>query len=232
MKRVMALVGLSVIVALSASIIAEAQSKKKGKEPELSISKRGNLLLEDDFSDKELLWTFDSNRCNWKVVNKTLATKSTGASDKVYVSRSFQPTEDIIVEMKMFLPIQSRGLIGASAFGDRGVQAHVIPSKKTFEIWNFIFQTCNDSVAVGPLSYQKPRWVQAAYEMIAGRYALTVDGKTIQWEQVPYEKGKRGVIKVFVWQSVEELAAIDDVKVYEALPKDEGNDKDDKGNKK
>ncbi|MEW6358678.1 MAG: hypothetical protein AB1696_20250, partial [Planctomycetota bacterium] len=41
----MTLVGLSVAIVLSVSTTAEAQSKKKGKEPELAISKRGNLIF-------------------------------------------------------------------------------------------------------------------------------------------------------------------------------------------
>ena len=74
MKRLIALVGLSLALVLVISLEAKAQGKaKKGKEPELAISKRGKLIFEDDFSGDDLQWKAD--RGDWKIVKKTLVIK-------------------------------------------------------------------------------------------------------------------------------------------------------------
>ncbi|MEW6359336.1 MAG: hypothetical protein AB1696_23575 [Planctomycetota bacterium] len=240
MKRVITVLGLSVALVLSASMTAEAQSKKKGKEPELAISKRGNLLMEDDFSEKDLLWQFNKKECEYRIIKGSLATKSECARDsRSALTRQFTPADNVVVELRAILPTSASINVAVTHKGATFIVAGiVVPNEKSFYLntWTASGATPadrNKKVSLGHLLYAKPRWVSVLFEAIEGNYALTVDGRTVRWEQVPYEKSERSLIQIIPGKPASnEVLAIDDVKVWEALPKDEGEDKDEKGKKK
>ncbi|MEW6360427.1 MAG: hypothetical protein AB1696_29120 [Planctomycetota bacterium] len=239
MKRVVTLVALSVALVLSASMIAEAQSKKKGKEPELAICKRGKLIFEDDFSEKDILWKFDEKECDYRIIKEALATKSKCGGSKTTLMREITPMLDVIIEIKAFLPTNAHIWITPLNSRQTGgnalpwVSGILAPKAKSFYIQSWSHEEGVKKLALGALSYTKPRWVLTVFEAFQGNYALTVDGKTARWEQVPYEKIEWKFIHVQPEKpDSNDLLAVDDVKVYEALPKDEGEEKDEKGKRK
>ncbi|MEW6356521.1 MAG: hypothetical protein AB1696_09355 [Planctomycetota bacterium] len=233
MKRVVPLVGLSVAMVLSASMIAEAQSKKKGKEPELAISKRGKLIFEDDFSGKDFLWSFDETKCQWKTIKGSLATKSSGVGAQLQVRTAFPSVKEFILEFKIWLPMQTD-----SYFYVGGIGGPTLPYGRLRHLGNAI---CVSIVTYYPgdtrehtptsIPYRKPTWLEVVFEKLENKYALTVAGKTMTYE-LP-EADPTGKSSVLFCKSAnnDELFAIDNVKIYEALPKDEGEDKDEKGKK-
>ena len=70
------------------------------------------------------------------------------------------------------------------------------------------------------------------FELYAAAYALTVDDKMIQGDVPPGEAVQRNTLSLMVGNPNGELFAIDDVKVYEALPKDEQDDDKEKDKKR
>ncbi|MEW6356145.1 MAG: hypothetical protein AB1696_07475 [Planctomycetota bacterium] len=232
MKRVMTIVGLSVALLLSASMIAEAQSKKKGKEPELAICKRGNLIFEDDFSGKEVEWNVTGGE--WKIEKNSLVTRSKGTvANKDYPSicRPFAEVPNVVFEFRVLLPMKgSFGVYGKEGGSNaQNPGASFSPNTRTVSI---TYWAPHVDLAKGPLVYAKPRWLDVIFELYTNKYALTVDGKTMRGEVPPGEGIQRNTFLLTVPNPNGELFAIDDVKVYEALPKDEGEGEDEKGKKR
>lgn len=218
-----------VTLAFMNSYDAEARGKKKGKEPELAISKRGKLIFEDDFSGKDLEWNFEAGG-EWKVVKGRLVRELNNPAGAGSAFRSFPPVEDAIFEIKVYMPLGaypglqidrsarfpcarlSAGQGQGGAFG--------------LEMWD---GTRSYYLSQVPLPYNRPRWLQVVFEMLGTRYALTVDGKTVTAEAPAQNERSIRSIYIAPGYNVEgQFLSIDDVKVYEALPKDEDEDKGEK----
>ena len=75
--------------------------------------------------------------------------------------------------------------------------------------------------------YAKRRWVALLFEALDGKYAFTADGRTVEWEQTGGEKSQKSSVgvRVFAMKQLQDVIAIDDVKVWEALPKGAENRK-------
>ena len=86
----------------------------------------------------------------------------------------------------------------------------------------------SEQLAVGAFPYTKPRWLALLFELLEGKYALTVDGRTIEYEQIADGKVQKASVHVLLWttRELQDVVAIDDVAVWEALPKDEEEEKD------
>ncbi|MEW6358090.1 MAG: hypothetical protein AB1696_17275 [Planctomycetota bacterium] len=235
MKRMVTVVGLSAAVALSVSMNAEAQSKKKGKEPELAICKRGNLIFEDDFSGKDLEWSVLSGE--WKIEKKALMTrfKSTSSEDCPRIFRPFVGTQNVTFEFRTILPAKQGWMnIGASEKSVSAAYARPMfsPGNHTLSILYKDEKNELITFARSAFTYNKPRWLDVVIEMFGNQYAVTVDGKTLRGDVPPYEPVQRNAFFIGLSNPQGELFVFDDVKVWEALPKDEGEDKDEKGKKK
>ncbi|MEW6356246.1 MAG: hypothetical protein AB1696_07980, partial [Planctomycetota bacterium] len=76
------------------------------------------------------------------------------------------------------------------------------------------------------------RWLDVVIEMFGNQYAVTVDGKTLRGDVPPYEPVQRNAFFIGLWNPEGKMFAFDDVKVHEALPKDGGEENDEKGKKK
>ena len=79
--------------------------------------------------------------------------------------------------------------------------------------------------------YAKRRWVALLFEVLDGKYAFTADGRTVEWERTDGETSQESTVgvRVFAMKQLQDVVAIDDVKVWEALSLDE---EDGKGKKK
>ncbi|MFZ5501397.1 MAG: hypothetical protein ACOY58_05750 [Candidatus Micrarchaeota archaeon] len=235
----MTVVGLSVAVVLSVSMNAEAQRKKKDKEPELAICKRGKLIFEDDFSGKELDWIPSRDgkqRGEWKIVRKTLMTES-GGPDYLHIYRPFGRVCDAVFDLRVLAPKGvSVHILACEGGGSSAPTGIIATNSQTMFLRYVVGKEEYVNWGTKPLPYVKPRWLTVCYEMIGNRVALTVDGRTITYEAPTLEAGKvRSLDRLAISVSGKtsgEAFAIDDVKVHEALPKDEGEDKDEKGKKK
>ncbi|MEW6359935.1 MAG: hypothetical protein AB1696_26595 [Planctomycetota bacterium] len=221
-----------------------AQTRKK-KEAPPGIAERGKLLFEDDFSEKELLWTFDPSAGEWGIVKKTLLTKSIRGAGKGYkwssISRQFTPSENVILEMKALLPSDSAVTLSVSFTGPapaapreapappgRGtIRGCITPDEKTMRLQFYKRGEGSEQLAVGAFPYTKRKWVALLFEVFEDKYALTVEGRTIKWVQVGDEKRQKSEVHVALWttKELQDVVAIDDVSVWEALPKDEEEEK-------
>ncbi|MEW6357846.1 MAG: hypothetical protein AB1696_16045 [Planctomycetota bacterium] len=235
MKRVMTVVGLSVAMILSASMIAEAQRKKKDKEPDLAICKRGNLIFEDDFSKKELKWSFDQLKCKWEIVKGSMATKSFGQPADVQVMVPISPVKDFVFDCKVWVPKSSQvffwiGSIGGITRPYGSISQHgtlLTASIVTYESGIGVKRQTESSI-----SYSKPGWLNVTFEKLGPAHSLTVGGKRVTLNLPEADETEKSNMTVTHLKKNSDLFAIDDVKVYEALPKDEGEEKDEKGKKK
>ncbi|MEW6355615.1 MAG: hypothetical protein AB1696_04760 [Planctomycetota bacterium] len=232
MRRGICCVYVCVTLALTASYDAQAQSKKKGKEPELAISKRGKLIFEDDFSGKELLWNFDANRCKWEIVKKAALTKSKGTSGDTKIERAYTQTSDVIFEFKTLLPLSGDlSLFYAAAIRDTPwAKIFVTPSPQS-AIYVVEADEQHKALVLSPLVYRKPRWLNVTFEVLGSRYALTVDGTTTVCDFPASGRRQATFFAVGMNKKSDDVFAIDDVKVWEALPKDEEPEKDKKTKK-
>ena len=81
----------------------------------------------------------------------------------------------------------------------------------------------SEQLAVGAFPYTRPRWLALLFEVLDGKYALTVDGRTVEWPQPRGERVQKSGVHVALWttKQLQDVVAIDDVKVWEALPKEE-----------
>ena len=213
---------LMLCLALSFLIARPVHARKKHKKGELAISKRGKLVFEDDFSSKELLWSFDRNRCEWKLTKKALLTRSGGTSSDTTVHRPYAPLRDVVLEFRALLPMQG----DVSLFYKGGIRD--TPWAKVFVTPNAQFAIyvggeggTRKALALSPLVYRKPRWLEVAFEVIGSRYALTVDGRTIVCDFPNPDRGDATAFAIGMNKKPDDVFAIDDVKVHEALPKDE-----------
>ncbi|MEW6360472.1 MAG: hypothetical protein AB1696_29345 [Planctomycetota bacterium] len=220
---------MCVTIALLATYDSAAQGKKKGKEPELAISKRGNLIFEDDFEGKELEWKFDAGG-EWKIVKKSLTRELDHPSNLGCAFRTFPPVKDAIFELKVHMPPGAYpgvqidrsarypgGRLNAGQGGSGSFGMDAVDGNRPY----FLAQS--------PLSYKKPRWVHVIFEMAGTKYALTVDGKTITCDYAAQDERNIQSIYIAPGKTLKgQFLAIDDVKVWEALPKDEEADKDKK----
>ncbi|MEW6358456.1 MAG: hypothetical protein AB1696_19135 [Planctomycetota bacterium] len=233
MKRVMTVLGLSVAMVLSASIKTGAQSKKKGKGPELAICKRGKLIFEDDFSGKDLMWTYKPDKCDWKVMKGMLATKSTGEHFEIGIQQSLAPLSDAVSEFRLFLPTPGGVHVSMNerpGFPLAGIERSVVSPGRLS-----IITASPEGVrvhATSPFSFRKSSWINVIFEKLGPRYALTVGDRTITYNLSPGEEVKVSQLWFMPIKKTSDIFAIDDVKVYEALPKDEGENEDEKGKKK
>ena len=213
--------------------------KKKGLEPK--ISKRGELLFEDDFSEKELLWTFDSKAGEWRIVRKALVTKSIRGQGEGYtystIQRQFTPTENVMVEMKAILPTDSAVTFSVSFIGSargprrdapgppvRGqIRGCIVPDENTMfiQLWNK--EMGEERLAKKAFPYTRARPVNLLFEAFEGKFVFTADGRTVEWEQIGGEKAKKFGVLVILWthKQLQDVVAMDDVKVWEALPKEQ-----------
>lgn len=229
MRGVVAVV-LGVWLAIS---LAEAAGKKD-KEIPAQICKRGKLIFEDDFSGKELLWNFDSNKCEWKIVKGALATKSTGQKVAISVRRDFMPVQDAVAELRILMPIECQvelqvgngSLVPSPQFQSCG------ETTGTFSLNTWTQETGYTLHAKSPFPYRKPGWINVLFEAMGSRYALTVNGQTITCDFPRGEGVRLSAIWILPFKKESQVVAIDDVKVWEALPKDEEPEKDKKDKKK
>ena len=228
MKPFSARAMLCLVLAVLIASPAHARGKKKGMEPK--ICKRGKLIFEDDFSGRELLWTINHpDSCQWKVVKRALVTESVGSGAKMSITRAFAPAKDIIIELRMLIPTGAMATVG---FRLPEVPTMFISPGSKFSLGNWSAATGVEEYAVSPLPLRKPKWLSVVYETIGSQHALSVDGRTITCERSKPENLKCGEVYIGVNKKTSDIAAIDDVKVYEALPKDEDDDKDKKGKKR
>src|SRR4030042_5318290 len=99
------LILLAVAFALVSMSEVKAQGKKKGKEPQLAICKRGKLIFEDDFSGKELEWAVSFG--DWRIEKKALVTKSKGnAQINPGISRPFIGVPNAVFEYRAISPLK------------------------------------------------------------------------------------------------------------------------------
>ncbi|MEW6357922.1 MAG: hypothetical protein AB1696_16430 [Planctomycetota bacterium] len=207
---------------------ANAQSKKKGKEPELAISKRGNLIFEDDFSGKELEWVQTDGE--WRIFRDALVPKLAKEGVKYAgTEHPFDKTANIVIQLRALLAPGSGVSIGASA-KTSALSPHVMVRTNT-HVMAFIYLDetgATQDIAPKVFTYPKARWMTLILERLARDYAFTLDGKTIRYQVEdgdipPYDR-----LRITLYNFAIGPCAIDDVKVWEALPKDEGPEKDKK----
>ncbi|MEW6358729.1 MAG: hypothetical protein AB1696_20505 [Planctomycetota bacterium] len=226
MRRKICCVCVCVTLALTASYDAAAQSKKKGKEPELAISKRGNLIFEDDFAGKELGWVTKDG--NWALAKKTLTENST-ASGVLSATRVFSPTVDVVAAFRLCLPSKGWHAFG---FGRGKVVLHFFVSEQSVKLGIYNQDTkVVDAVAVLPFVYKKQRWCDVIVEKLGKAVNVAVDGRTLKAEVPSMDDSPCDAFTVILHRTEKDVFAIDDVKVWEALPKDEEDEKDTKKKK-
>jgi len=201
---------------LTAACETEARGRKR-KGQKTVLCRRGKVVLEDDFSGKKLLWTFDPNECHWEIVKKALATESTGDKVALSIERPIRPVENAVIEMRFLLPRGCSVAVVGTWTNFPFARISAAKGKLSLETWSK--ETGLAEVAMAPFPYPKARWVDVLYEIAGPRYALTVDGQTITCD-MPFS-GERKINKVAIRpeQKTSELFIVDDVRVWEALPK-------------
>jgi hypothetical protein len=229
----------SAIVVWAICSDACAQTRKREALP--GIAKRGKLLFEDDFSEKDLLWTFDPSAGEWAIAKKTLVTKSIRGPGKGIqwsgVERKFTPTENVMVELRAFLPVGAGVTLSVSFPGSGGaapqpdsapamvgeIRGCIAPDDKAMYIQFWNSETGGDRLVVEGFPYTRTRWIHVVFEVLDGHFALTADGRTLSWRQLPIARIKRSKVQLLLWTAkpFSNVVAIDDVKVWEALPKEE-----------
>jgi hypothetical protein len=223
------------------AICSDACPQTSKKETLPGIANRGKVLFEDDFSEKDLLWAFDPSAGEWTIVKKTLVTKSIRGPGEGFtwsgVERKFTPTENVRVELKALLPTGAAVTLSVSFAEPAGpapqagrtpdmvgkIRGCINPDEKVvyLQFWNP--ETRPDRLVVQAFPYTKPRWIHLVFEVLEGRFALTADGRTILWRQLPIARIQRSGVELLLWttKKLSNVVAIDDVKVWEALPKEE-----------
>ena len=199
----------------------DVAAKKKRKEIPTQICKRGKLIFEDDFSKKEMNWTFDESTCSWKVQKGALVTNSV---KQARISRKFNPIRNFVWEARFVLPPKS---VLYMIWG--GMQKlQVFPSlnsslsQAALRQWK---DEGNADIAVTPFPYKKKRTVVLLFEVLDGQFALTVDTKCVKFNSEIQTVNESGYIRLELRQAQPNVLAIDYVKLWEALPKDESKKK-------
>lgn len=236
------LVGVAIAWCMCSEICA--QSRKRRDTPP-GIAERGKLLFEDDFSEKELLWTFDAEAGEWGIAKKALVTRSIRGEGQGYtwssIGRHFTPTDNVILEMRALVPADSAVTVSLSFTGaaprtpknapplpDCGtIRGCVTPDTKTMAIQLHKRGQKPEQLVVGAFPYTKQRWINLVFEVLEGKYALTVDGRTIVYEEAGAARAPKSGVSLVLWtaKELQGPVVIDDVAVWEALQKDEEEEK-------
>ena len=218
MKRTMCFI---LCLSLTLLVSHDTHARKKRKKGEPVICKKGKLIFEDDFSEQELLWAPQNGE--WQIIKKTLATKSAKPkTGMIWVLREFSPTPNVVFQLRAFAPRTSNFWVTRVRPSQSSAQApgaQISPVRCSFAISHIDGGQVN--VALNPLPYQKPRWITVLFEILDRKYALTVDGKTITYEAPNPEPSPESKLMIVLSKPDEDIFAIDDVKVWEALPLDE-----------
>ncbi|MEW6360183.1 MAG: hypothetical protein AB1696_27865 [Planctomycetota bacterium] len=184
---------------------------------ETVLCKRGKLILEDDFSGKNLLWTFDPDKCHWAIAEKALVTESTGDKVALSIERPITPVANAVFEMRVFLPRDCTvALLGTWT---NFPFARISPTNGKLTLVTWSKETGMVEVAMAPFPYPEARWIDVLYEVSGSSYALTVDDQTVTCD-MPFS-GERSLTKIVIRpeQKTSSRLMVDDIKVWEALPK-------------
>ncbi|MEW6357881.1 MAG: hypothetical protein AB1696_16220 [Planctomycetota bacterium] len=228
MKSVAAVVWI--MVGLLLIPVAEGQSKKKGKEIPTTICTRGKLIFEDDFSAKNDEWVIQESSCTWKIARGVLALKARSDSEDSHlvISRSFSVVGGLVIEGKVAIPegkwlyIGIDGLKPEQAYGIIDTQSRAIAMRQMRKEGNVNVVTKNFPYAAG-----KP--TVFLFEIINGVSALTANGKTVSYTSSMTDGAFMGIKLYDVRKPDGSTYVFDEIKVWEALPKDESKKKEDKG---
>jgi len=193
-----------------------ARKKKKSKQKPL-FCRRGRLIFEDDFSGKELDWTFNAQHCEWKIVKGALVTRSVGGKAQLSVERAFPAVDNAVFELRIFLPTECTVAVVGAWTNFPFARISSAHGKISLQTWSK--EAGVTEVAMEPFPLQKDGWIDVLYEMAGPKYALTVNGKSISCE-MPFE-GKREINKLAIRpeQKTAQLFMVDDVSVRMAVPK-------------
>ena len=211
--------------------LALLENKPPMKDIEPVISKRGKLIFEDDFSGEELEWVVEKGE--WKIVNEALATESIGnAAAPIVVKRAFTSVKSVIVQLRVYVPTVGGCILAirppkrSTTLTFAGVRLRMKSQTAHICSWNSESRAVED-LATLSFPYQRPMWCHVLLEVLGSDIAVTIRGKTMKASN-PIEDALPTKASVFIniQMPTNDLFAIDDVKVWEALPRDGGEKAD------
>ncbi|MEW6357291.1 MAG: hypothetical protein AB1696_13255 [Planctomycetota bacterium] len=223
MRRRICCVWLCITFALITPYDAQAQSKKKAKEPELAISKRGNLIFEDDFSEKELKWRLLQETCSWKITKGKLVSTDAWAN----IARDIPSTSGLILQFTVDSSdsVTEVHLLNGTKPSQR-LYLSVYP-KSCLKVTRLDESRNKEHLLVTPLVSKADASYTVLFESIEGKVCLSAFGKS-----VVHDTGVKDLIYSLIQLNFRKdkgsFIAIDDVKVWEALPKDAPGVKEEK----
>ncbi|MEW6358051.1 MAG: hypothetical protein AB1696_17080 [Planctomycetota bacterium] len=198
----------------------KAQSKKKGKEIPTQICERGKLIFEDDFSGKEILWLFN-DASPWKLAGGKLVSKQTSTehNKQAYLHRKIESSSGIVVQF-LVPPEEKIAYITVVALGGGVPQYRGKVDLRNqiceIQLWG---KEKIESLSSKQLPATKLKVIPILYEATGGKFAVTVLGQTAIHDAGVPDMVLTDMRISFYARSVPVLIALDDVKVWEALPK-------------